>query len=742
MPTGILDNRQTTFQLTYGGVPFSLDVPEIIQFIEESIPLDDLRETILPENPVSGSIAKNLSGLAIPFHPKRHEWKIGRLFYPTGLTRWGEFHGLMTTTQIKQVEQQLYNSDGSPKLLPFVMRSDVANAKDTLSSGGIQTNMFMLPPRYLGGWGSSKNSGGPSPWDELWLVTLVDDRYAGSYTAAQKIQPDGVMTWDTIIATLAAALGITINPALPAIDAVYGKPSQDSPLWSMYESAAYLLEACAQNVGRSVVRNFDGTYAMPKYIDSGNAVISAPPMTLAGGDMYFSGFAKTRPNLVLPATMTVTFPKFLQNVGYIDTRDPSDKLKQSYGDVWVETVTLSQAGTPWNTLTGKGTRTLHDTARACYTNKTDPTPNNEAVLRNLAIRMVQDYLASLEIAIDIVWPGIRAWVPEGLHDIIWTYRGVPEQASTRVLRKPWNFGTQEFQHTLGCDTGQGGQQCCTATIPITFVGCGAGSSLPNSSSVFSPATFTPYGAGLLVSWASAVDPATGCCVITILPCITLPLPFDSGGGGSGHCCKNSAGNTIFVQGNKSCPPGYVPTALSDCFPSLHCCQCSSGGAFTISQTPCASQGCAEVALENCFNQGPPSGTLRNKYVDSCSITWNNSLAGNIFSITAEWEGFCVSGVPITTPEYPGGDCRFSCPSGPGEAVIPPINQASRIDKLRFNPCNLSVTPTSDSCCTDNNTSGMDINTVGDTNQAYLLDKDCNIWLLCVVDGLVKFFEKV
>ena len=112
-------------------------------------------------------------------------------------------------------------------------------------------------------------------------------------------------------------------------------------------------------------------------------------------------------------------------------------------------VPLSAVGSPWSGFAGfPGTKTIHDTAKAFYATEAviSSPPMNEAALAALALRIAQDYYATQWLAgLDEVYPNTLAWQPEGIHDILWTYRS--NRATTRVFRQAWNHGVVEMQHS-------------------------------------------------------------------------------------------------------------------------------------------------------------------------------------------------------------------------------------------------------------------------------------------------------
>lgn len=443
------------YELSYAEVPFALDRPEVLELIERRIPLEDLRET-LPRPHWPG---RTLAGLALPSWPERPRLRIGDFFYPSGASRWAEFHGLASTTQLAAMKAIALPEGGPPIAAAFILKADPSDG-DALASGGIETELWMLPPRPLAIYDPLLEG--------LWLVTLVDERYYGQFRAAttRPADDDGV-TWTDLLEDLATALDIDLDHS--AINAAYGFPPEDSPFWAGNESAALLLDAAAWNVGRLVVRNLDGTYSLqtPVEAEAAAATNRALAIPIAGGDALAAdpGEEQSRATpAVLPATVTVTFPKFVTNGGWVDGRDERDWIRKGfgYGDVYSKEITLADAG--YDYAGHPGTWPIRDTARAYYDLIDDDDPTNQADLDALALQLATDFYDAQSLTgLDEVYPGIRAWEPEGLHDLLWVYRG--NWACTRVARKPWNFGVMEMQHRLG-DPGLG-DECCVQFVKVT-----------------------------------------------------------------------------------------------------------------------------------------------------------------------------------------------------------------------------------------------------------------------------------
>lgn len=388
---------------------------------------------------------------------------IGCWYYPTGARRWSVFRGLATSTQVKDM---LAATGGSQKKA-FIMKAfpDGARLSNLETSFKVQTNMYMLPPRPLAEHGAK--------YDGLYLITLVDDRYYLQFASAT-IHPDRDTTWASVISSLATALGVTINYS--TIPTPYAGPEVDSQFWTNLESAAELLDAVAANIGRRVVREFDGTYTLLTPSESQSRVLTNRGsvnnlVRLAGGDVFSSGTKIMAGNLVpaanaiLPTSLDVTFPFYVVNDDpvphFLNSRyanqRPSCWYEESYGSVYTVNVPITSGGTMVSGMSGVAPApTVRTTAKALISGEIQTAPLNQSGLTSLALQIANDYYSDkVAFVLDEVYHGTYKWTPEGLHDIVWTYSDRQRLASTRVLRSAaWNYGPEELQHQAPALSGQ------------------------------------------------------------------------------------------------------------------------------------------------------------------------------------------------------------------------------------------------------------------------------------------------
>ncbi len=466
-----------SFQLTYAGIPFigdqasvlrmGMDSPadqnEQVQPNRKQQPFSDLIDELnklidfkfLSDMGGSRPAGRNLDALARDLPAAKWpnvDVPIGCYYYPTSAGRWSVFRGLATSSMAKAMLAQTKGM--LPK--PFVLKSvPIVPGNPTEAQYTVETNLYMLPPRPLAEHGNQ--------FDGLYLITLVDERYYWQ-NSPFTFHATNITEWKTLIASLSSVLGSSIT--IPAVESVYGQPEQDSQLWVNAENAPALLDAVALSVGRVVVRAYDGTYSLLSPSESSTSVEMSrgnadAVVRCAGGDMFSSGTNIKAGNLtaarnaVVPSSLIVTFPKYVQgddpvphflNPRYANQR-PSAWFEDSYGSVYSVTIPVQSGGANCSGLSGTSIGTVHSTAKALYSGEIQATPVNSSGLTALALQIAKDYYDGQVLsALDEVYPGTYAWTPEGIHDIVWTYSERKHQASTRIMRAEWNAIASEMQH--------------------------------------------------------------------------------------------------------------------------------------------------------------------------------------------------------------------------------------------------------------------------------------------------------
>lgn len=410
---------------------------------------------------------------------------IGDWYYPTTASRWSVFRGLATSTAVAAMIEATNFSQGQGCIPEtFIMQCDplIAQPMIRLNDPAVATvpgvlpqtpanryrlssQMYMLPPRPLADHGQQ--------FDGLYLVTLVDERYYFQNTPVSLKVRRGT-TWTSLINQCANALNILTVVDIPA---VFQAPEPDSHLWSSMESAAVLLDAIAYNIGDIVVRTLDGRYNFlysyeSQTIAKTNRGNATQVLRLAGGEIISSGIGNKVRNEIIPEAVKVTFPKYVigndpvphfLNSRYLNPR-PTSWFEESFGDDYVVTVPIASGNgvflqnpfvrdfAPLSGLTGVRNyfHTIHDTAKALYNSEflaATTVPINNAGLVNLSMELGASYFQyqTLE-ALDEVYPGTYNWIPEGYHDLIWTFSARAGRACTRVMKTQWNQSVKDMQH--------------------------------------------------------------------------------------------------------------------------------------------------------------------------------------------------------------------------------------------------------------------------------------------------------
>lgn len=446
------------FQLTYAGVPFVLD-REVMEFVEKFCPLSRLQNLGPPNRPGD---SRNMQSIPFSSNPQI-DIRIGEFFYPTGAGRWSTFYGLASGAQAAAMQQNALKSTG-PIPQPFVMSCAIDGGNIPYSGQPLQTFLYMCPPRII----TKKLQA--LAGDDLYLITLVDERYFFQFTPASLHILDQLsQTWASLIAQLAGSLSITATA--DTILSAYGTPEIDSNLYTNAENAGLLLDAVAWNVGLVVVRNLDGTYTLSnatRALATQTANLAGINTRLAGGDSLNETPAGTSAvGAIKPRYVYVTFPKYVTGTtptAWYDPRGTNNTkwIRDSYGAVWGINVSIDQSGTGFtddgNPLS---TKSIHTTAKATYLDQASAgllPPVNVASLQALATQLAADYFNWFENGLDEIFPGILPWTPEGYHDVLWTWRD--GLVSTRIMAKPWNFGAIEFCHRLPALVNEV-NPCCT-----------------------------------------------------------------------------------------------------------------------------------------------------------------------------------------------------------------------------------------------------------------------------------------
>lgn len=162
--------------------------------------------------------------------------KISSLFWPVSASRFAQGNFVVSTQMLDRIRKQAYYQ-GASREREFVFAD---------GENDIKTDLWMLPAIPLQQ---------ALPGSNLWLLTLVDDRY---YWWGQPVNlniMEGITTWENIYETIGDYLGITID--VDPIAAAYTTPTLSYTTGS--RPLPLILDAIAFSVGQRIIRNLDGS---------------------------------------------------------------------------------------------------------------------------------------------------------------------------------------------------------------------------------------------------------------------------------------------------------------------------------------------------------------------------------------------------------------------------------------------------------------------------------------------------
>lgn len=265
---------------TYAGVPLSPATPELSDFVQKRIRFEDVCQFTRLDR------ISRFNTFFPYFHWREMPVRPGKLWWPSGASRWATGFYIATEYQLDLIRQAI-SDDGDYE-------------QDLVLSDGTTTvtaPMYMLPPRplaqnppdadHLQDWTLPVDDFG-TLGEPVYLLTLVDERYFWWERAATISVTENTTTWETLISAIGTGLGVTITP--DTISADYLKPS--GSLASASEPLPLLLDLVCWSIGHRFVRALDGTCTTQTYTTARASVAAQLLLNtdnrLAGGQFAFT----------------------------------------------------------------------------------------------------------------------------------------------------------------------------------------------------------------------------------------------------------------------------------------------------------------------------------------------------------------------------------------------------------------------------------------------------------------------
>lgn len=184
-------------------------------------------------------------------------FKINRFYWPLGASRWAYGHFLVDAERLDRIRDEAYTNDGTvQREIKLIMDSPFDPEQDAPER--LEVDVYLLPPTPLS---SVELTEEPGDINNLFLITVVDERYYWWNKATPLLEFTDETTWTDAFDKVETALDITLT--VDTIDAKYLRASPQLNL--SYEVIPPFFDALAYNVGHRVVRKFDGTVHTQNY---------------------------------------------------------------------------------------------------------------------------------------------------------------------------------------------------------------------------------------------------------------------------------------------------------------------------------------------------------------------------------------------------------------------------------------------------------------------------------------------
>ncbi len=284
--------------ITYGGIALPTSTDELEAVLQQYVPLEQIDE-------FEGTYAapNDLGHLPfVPLEPPKVR-KLGQLFWPRQAAKYAYAHFIVSDRILNLIR-------------PLAYAGNQLNAL-TLSIGdskrSISTDMFLVPPRPI----SQLTT--PSANGNLWLLTLVDDRYYWWYRNGSLTVSPGATTWAALYGQIAAILGVTIT--VDTVSADYQKPTNRFTTYQ--QPIPILLDQVAYSIGQRIVRRLDGTVEAQNYATA-KTDYQANYSTIVNRGFGGQMFVQDNPGVsgdmfaLVPAAVRVVFPTYMNDTGVIN----------------------------------------------------------------------------------------------------------------------------------------------------------------------------------------------------------------------------------------------------------------------------------------------------------------------------------------------------------------------------------------------------------------------------------------
>lgn len=425
--------------LTYGGIALIEPDAAMQAMIDEHIAIADIPHFQQPS-------WSGLGGRNADFN-RNQTVELGRLYWPRGASRWAMGHFLVAQSQLETIRGIAKSSPSSTD--PYVPLTFRMWSTDT---DGIETALYMLISRPMFRFGEN----------EVWCMTLVDERYFWWQNSASATIDEGTTTWTDLLDDIATSLtGATFD--LDTIEADYLKP----PSVLQTERGDYLpplLDAIAYSVGKQIVRGLDGTVTLQApasaFTNRDTLLADFETFTKRGGSFALGLDGELLVDTEIWALVPENATTFYRQID-INKSDKEDccgcgTTTYSFDGPSVVTDNLPGCDAVYQMVGQKiGSKNVYTTAVEWMDNGSS---QNSAEMSALTIQWAADWFLWRVGDSHRLLTGIHAWENDGFADSVeWQAYGTP---TTRVIRGPLNDVANRVYHYTENTYGSGSCTSC------------------------------------------------------------------------------------------------------------------------------------------------------------------------------------------------------------------------------------------------------------------------------------------